>query len=453
MLMPGQCRTFQKEHMGGTECDQLQLRQPADPHTRASFEALRASSGHRRRTVRDLMELLRDKTLAFNGDSITEQVTSALECSARAHFDTVRPLPKTTTAAAPELARRCTQLREKYAAPPQVCETACLGPNRSKAHLYKEGLFPRFGACKDLQSSRSPVGSPKWAEERIRLRGFVVGETNTTVVFHKTTASAHGCHACVQGPQGTCDRIDACDFDTAPLPSHMSLMPAVGADAVVFNFGLHYGGTTAEGARYVQPSAETYRAHMTRLLQDMARFGQQSGKSAVFRETSAQHFPVASGDYHEAIRQQTHTQGPGYPGNLAAAAARDPSLVVVVRNGTRGGGKNDQLREWHGGSFCAARSSSSPPRSWRNQVVHDVLEREGLTHAVAIQPFENLTAPMWDYHKVPVWSNGRWTSLDCTHFCYSPRFWDRSFHDLYHALERGFMMSPRAPTIEVRAEQ
>ena len=103
---------------------------------------------------------------------------------------------------------------------------------------------------------------------------------------------------------------------------------------------------------------------------------------------------------------------------------------------------------------------------------------------MAIQPLENLTAPMWDYHKVPVWSNGRsnpspnpspnpnpnpnpnptppvnpdqvwssgrwtsldpspnpnpipnpnpnqvwsngrWTSLDCTHFCYSPRFWDR----------------------------
>ena len=270
LLMPGQCRTFRRDHLR-TECDRLQLRRPPDPHTSASFEALRAS-GHRRRDVRDLMELLRDKTLAFNGDSITDQVTSALECSARAHFDTVRPLSTITTAAVPELARRCTQLQE-YAAPPQVCETACLGPNRSKAAQYKEGLFPRFGACKDLQWSgkartgRSPVGRTK---ERIPLRGFVVGETNTTVVFrlHSTAASAHGCHACVQGPQGTCDRVDACDFDTAPLPSHMSLMPAVGADAVVFNFGLHYGGTTAEGARYVQPSAKTYRAHMVRLLQE-----------------------------------------------------------------------------------------------------------------------------------------------------------------------------------------
>ena len=69
--------------------------------------------------------------------------------------------------------------------------------------------------------------------------------------------------------------------------------------------------------------------------------------------------------------------------------------------------------------------------------MHDVLKREGLTHAVSIQPFENLTAAMWDYHTHPVWRNGRWSS-DCTHFCYSPRFWDRSFHDLYHALERGF---------------
>ena len=178
-------------------------------------------------------------------------------------------------------------------------------------------------------------------------------------------------------------------------------------------------------------------------LQEMASFGQQSGKAAVFRETSAQHFPVASGDYHiHKSQRSTVHRARDIQKKLAAAAARDPSLVVVVRNGTRGDGKKDQLREWHGGSFCAARSSSSPPVSWRNQVVHDVLKRESLTHAVAIQPFEKLTAPMWDYHKVPVWSKGRWTSLDCTHFCYSPRFWDRSFHDLYHALRRGFLMSP-----------
>ena len=328
----------------------------------------------------------------------------ALECSARAHFDTVRPLPGHTTVAAPELARRCTQLRDDHAAPPPVCETACLGPNKSKAHKYNEGLLPSAGACRDLN---------KRGNDKIHLRGFVVGETNTTVIFrfHNIASSAHSCEACVEGPQGTCDRIDACDFDTAPLPSHMSLMPAVGADAVVFNFGLHYSGE------------KRYRAHMVRLMQEMASFGKQSGKAAVFRETSVQHFPVASGDYHEAI-------------------ARDPSLVVVVRNGTRGGGsRDDQLREWHGGSFCAARSSSSP-QSWRNQVVHDVIAREGLTQAVAIQPFENLTAPMWDFHQHPVWRNGRWSS-DCTHFCYSPRFWDRSFHDLYHALRRGFMM-PRA---------
>ena len=51
LLMPGQCRTFRRDHMR-TECDRLQLRRPPDPHTSASFEALRAS-GHRRRDVRD----------------------------------------------------------------------------------------------------------------------------------------------------------------------------------------------------------------------------------------------------------------------------------------------------------------------------------------------------------------------------------------------------------------
>ena len=159
----------------------------------------------------------------------------ALECSARAHFDTVRPLPGHTTVAAPELARRCTQLRDDHAAPPPVCETACLGPNKSKAHLYNEGLLPSAGACRDLN---------KRGNDKIHLRGFVVEETNTTVIFrfHNIASSAHSCEACVEGPQGTCDRIDACDFDTAPLPSHMSLMPAVGADAVVFNFGLRLLG-------------------------------------------------------------------------------------------------------------------------------------------------------------------------------------------------------------------
>ena len=77
ILTPAQCRTYDMGPVSRTECDQTQLQRPPDPHTSASYEALRAS-GHHRRDVRDLIELMRDKTLAFNGDSVTEQVASAL---------------------------------------------------------------------------------------------------------------------------------------------------------------------------------------------------------------------------------------------------------------------------------------------------------------------------------------------------------------------------------------
>jgi hypothetical protein len=77
LLTPAQCRVYDMGPVSRTECDHTQLQRPPDPHTSASFKALRAS-GHRLRDVRDLMELMRDKTLAFNGDSVTEQVVSAL---------------------------------------------------------------------------------------------------------------------------------------------------------------------------------------------------------------------------------------------------------------------------------------------------------------------------------------------------------------------------------------
>ena len=77
ILTPAQCRTYDMGPVSRTECDQTQLQRPPYPHTSASYKALRAS-GHRRRDVRDLIELMRDKTLAFNGDSVTEQVASAL---------------------------------------------------------------------------------------------------------------------------------------------------------------------------------------------------------------------------------------------------------------------------------------------------------------------------------------------------------------------------------------
>ena len=64
------------------------------------------------------------------------------------------------------------------------------------------------------------------------------------------------------------------------------------------------------------------------------------------------------------------------------------------------------------------------------------------------QPFEELTKPRWDFHTHPVRRNGRWAS-DCSHWCFSPRFYDRSFHDLYQALAA--RLTPYDPSESVRA--
>ena len=70
--------------------------------------------------------------------------------------------------------------------------------------------------------------------------------------------------------------------------------------------------------------------------------------------------------------------------------------------------------------------------TWRNALLHRVAPVEG--PRVKILPFENLTAPRWEYHnKMVSRKPGVWTS-DCTHFCYSPRWWDLTFNDLHGLL-------------------
>ena len=74
---------------------------------------------------------------------------------------------------------------------------------------------------------------------------------------------------------------------------------------------------------------------------------------------------------------------------------------------------------------------------WRNEQLHALRREMDLRH-VHIQPFEALTAERWDYHSSTKWmaAKRQWVS-DCTHFCYSPSFWDLSFHELYESLAQG----------------
>ena len=91
--------------------------------------------------------------------------------------------------------------------------------------------------------------------------------------------------------------------------------------------------------------------------------------------------------------------------------------------------------EWHGPSFCRPRATNE--LTWRNAILRRQAEKWPL---VAIQPFEELTSVRWDMHSHPVFRGGKWVS-DCTHLCYSPRFWDRSFEDL-HAVLKSRLGSP-----------
>ena len=159
---------------------------------------------------------------------------------------------------------------------------------------------------------------------------------------------------------------------------------------------------------------DAYETAATAALLDLDAFGQLPGKVAVFRETSAQHFGVPTGDYDEAL-------------------AKDPTLVLASERAPTAAARSPTSRterQWLGPSMCAKQAKDA--RSWRNEMVHDIISRHRLAN-VHVWPFEEITRERWDMHASTKWSSGRWVS-DCTHLCYSQSFWDLSFHDLYVTL-------------------
>lgn len=179
---------------------------------------------------------------------------------------------------------------------------------------------------------------------------------------------------------------------------------------------------------------DEYASDMAALLAEMGALGRRAGFAAVFRETSAQHFDAPSGDYHDAIKRN--------PSLVVVRAPRKQRLRTThnrTPDGRDSGSSHPSVEEFLGPSFCRAHASPAHARSWHNQVVHELVATAPHAAAVAIQPFEQLTSGLWAFHAHPVHRGGKWVT-DCTHFCYSPRFWDRSFHDLYIALSDAFQM-------------
>eukprot|EP00965_Chrysotila_dentata_P215500 6188809-Pleurochrysis_carterae.AAC.4 len=130
-----------------------------------------------------------------------------------------------------------------------------------------------------------------------------------------------------------------------------------------------------------------------------------AGRLALWRETSAQHF--AGGAY-------------------SAGAARPPP-----------------------GTPCACvRAPSDASGSSDLNVVSARLEREiAPAHGVALVPFSNLTRARHDMHRAHFCSyHGQrrvGICCDCTHFCYSPLFWDAAFGGLLLALRQALLQDLR----------
>mmetsp|Transcript_3922 Transcript_3922/g.7631 ORF Transcript_3922/g.7631 Transcript_3922/m.7631 type:complete len:433 (-) Transcript_3922:30-1328(-) len=165
-------------------------------------------------------------------------------------------------------------------------------------------------------------------------------------------------------------------------------------DAVVMNHGLHYHSVAAVGAML--------RAALAQL--GAWRAG-GAGRLALWRETSAQHF--AGGAY-------------------SAGAARPPP-----------------------GTPCACvRAPSDASGSSDLNVVSARLEREiAPAHGVVLVPFSNLTRARHDMHRAHFCSyHGQrrvGICCDCTHFCYSPLFWDAAFGGLLLALRQALLQDLR----------
>ncbi|KAL1515228.1 hypothetical protein AB1Y20_001863 [Prymnesium parvum] len=184
-------------------------------------------------------------------------------------------------------------------------------------------------------------------------------------------------------------------------------------DVALLNFGLHYH--SEESLREMQRSA-------FRTLERW-RDALPARRLALWRETSAQHF--AGGAYSSAARRRA---SPGAP------CACEPLVDAAG-----------------GGALAPSRSRFAPfERHVANLNVAAVRHERSLSRrrAIGLVPFFNLTAPRYDMHRGVFCSYSGQKKVgsccDCTHFCYTPAFWDAVFDGMRAAVLRE-MARHRAP--------
>eukprot|EP00898_Chlorokybus_atmophyticus_P007687 jgi/Chlat1/791/Chrsp104S01249 len=149
------------------------------------------------------------------------------------------------------------------------------------------------------------------------------------------------------------------------------------ADVVLTGFGLHYGTNVTLFDAHLDEAAEYFEA-----------YGRRSDKVVLFREVSAQHFPL-TGHFDAAL----HTNILRGPCEALTDAAHHQSVI-----------------------------------SYQNGRIREVLQTRPNIHLV---PFYELTAPRFNAHHdgpglLPIGHIAR----DCTHFCYSPAMFNAHFQDI-----------------------
>lgn len=170
------------------------------------------------------------------------------------------------------------------------------------------------------------------------------------------------------------------------------------ADVIVVNYGLHYRAPTDEAM------LSDYEEAMTHMFRQLEAWARQPGKTAIVRETSAQHY-LGTGAY--AGREQSHLT----KGSTCTCAPTDPEIE-----------KNNVLIK-----------------------MNAVLHRLASTHPhVFILPFYNITAQRHDAHEGEYCAfeakkqnvNTNDVCCDCTHLCYTPQLWRHVFAGLGETLRK-----------------
>ena len=166
-----------------------------------------------------------------------------------------------------------------------------------------------------------------------------------------------------------------------------AVLRGAGVDVALINYGLHYH-TNANFGQMLHTLFST--------LEAWAAAG--AGRVSLFRELSAQHFK--GGSYSPGAERPA----PGTPCQCEPLQKR------------------------------AARDSSERTLGNQNVEFNRLAKRAAAEHGVGMVPFYNLTAARHDMHRRHFCSYSNQVKVgrccDCTHFCYTPLFWDAFFSQL-----------------------